>query len=144
MMYACEVMANIIAKEKAEAEAKRKAEEARIAKAFAKFEKNIESIDAYVERALIANGGKVELLIDHGWLACDGFWYFAKKNYCYSSTKPYWSNKSETEEFHLETYIEYLRQHCFEVELVNRPFTAYSSTGKSSMEMTGKTLKISI
>ena len=144
MMYACEVMASVIAKKAAEEEAKRQAELKEIAKAMEEFEKNLESIDAYVEKKLIAGNGKASLLIDHDWLSCKGFWAFAEKNFNYLRTKPHWENTIKTKEFPLEFYVQYLRDHCFNVEIVEHPFTAYSSTGKSKREMKGMTLEISI
>lgn len=144
MMYACEIVASVVAKKVAEEEAKRQAELARVARAIELFKKDLENIDAYVEKKLIEGDGKACLLIDHSASACDGFWHFAEKDYCYSQSKPYWSNDRKTGDFPLDTYIEYLRDHCFNVEIIKCPFTAYSSTGKSSAEMPGITLKISV
>ena len=99
-----------------------------------KFQKHIEEIDAYVEENLIAGNGKAELMIDKYWFDwgdCEGFWYFARKNYRYSSSKPYWDNHRETASFPLDSYIKYLREHGFTVERVERPFIGYSSTSKS-------------
>ena len=144
MMCACEIVASVVAKKMAEEEAKRQAELARIARAIELFKENLESIDDYVEKKLIAGNGKACLMIDHSALACDGFWHFAEKDYRYSKSKPYWSNDRKTHDFPLDTYIEYLRDHCFNVEIIKCPFTAYSSTGKSSEEMPGITLKISV
>jgi hypothetical protein len=144
MKYAYEIMADVVAKKMAEEEAKRLAQLEKIAKAMENFQKHIEEIDAYVEEKLIAGNGEAELMIDNSWVSCDGFWHFAEKDYRYSDTKPYWSNKLKTEEFPLELYIGYLREHCFTVEIVEHPFTAYSSTLKSSERMKGITLKISV
>ena len=144
MKYACEIMVDVVAKKMAEEEAKRLVQLEKIAKAMENFQKHIEEIDTYVEEKLVAGDGKAELMIDTGWVSCEGFWYFAEKDYRYSDTKPYWSNSQKTAEFPLELYIEYLREHCFTVEMVERPFTAYSSTFKSSEQMRGITLKISV
>lgn len=144
MKYACEIMADVVAKKMAEEEEKRLAQLKKIAKAMENFQKHIEEIDAYVEEKLIAGDGEAELMIDTDYWSCEGFWHFAEKDYRYSNTKPYWSNHRKTAEFPLELYIEYLREHCFTVERVERPFTAYSSTLKSSEKMKGITLKISV
>ena len=144
MKYACEIMADVIAKKKAEEEAKRLAELERINKAMEYFQKHIEEIDAYVEKKLIEGNGKAELMIDNEESHCKDFWYFAKKSYKYSDTEPYWYNCRITTDFPLGLYIERLREHCFTVEKVERPFVAYSSTLKNKKEMKGITLKISI
>lgn len=144
MKYACEIMVDVAAKKMAEEEAKRLAQLEKIAKAMENFQKHIEEIDAYVEEKLIAGDGKAELMIDSLCVSCEGFWYFAEKDYRYSNTDPYWYNTQKTEIFPLDFYIEYLREHCFTVEIVKRPFTAYSSTFKSTAEMEGITLKISV
>lgn len=143
MKYACEIMTDVVAKKMAEEEAKRLVQLKKIAKAMENFQKHIEEIDAYVEEKLVAGDGKAELMIDTGWVSCEGFWHFAEKDYSYSNIKPYWFNLRKTEAFPLELYIEYLREHCFTVEMVERPFTAYSSTLKSSRQMKGIILKIS-
>ena len=144
MMYACEVAANVIAKKIAEEEVKKQAELKRIAEAMEQFEGNLKSIDTYVEKKLIAGNGQASLLIDRVCWSCEGFWFFAEKDFRYSSNKPYWYNVSVSAEFPLEFYIQYLRDHCFNVEIIECPFTAYSSTGKSERKMDGITLKISI
>lgn len=144
MKYAYEIMAEVTAKKKAEEEAKRLAELEKINKAMENFQKHIEEIDAYVEKKLIKGNGKAELMIDNYLSACKGFWYFATKYYKYSDTKPYWDNLRVTSDFPLELYIEYLREHCFTVEKIERPFMGYSSTGKTEIKMDGITLKISV
>ena len=151
MKYACEIMAEVIAKKKAEEERKRVEEEAsRLAKlamtkkAMEEFQKNIEEIDAYVEKELIKGEGRAELMIDERRFYCEGFWCFVKKDYRYSKVSPYWENKRMTETFPLEPYIEHLREHCFTVEKIRRPFTGYSSNFKQKRNMEGITLKISI
>lgn len=148
MKNACEIMIEVAVKEKIEEEKKRVKQLERMAKSMEKFKKHIEEIDAYVEKELIAGKGEAELMIDHywgrDWGDCEGFWYFARKSYRYSSSKPYWDNHRETESFPLDSYINYLREHGFTVEKVERPFTAYSSTLKSSTRMEGITLKISV
>jgi hypothetical protein len=108
------------------------------------FKANLESIDAYVEEKLLEGNGKAELMIDQYLLSVDGFWCFAEKSYIYSTKYPYWGNKKVSEQFHLDTYIEYLREHCFTVEIVEKPFMACSSTGKTERKLEGIHLKISI
>lgn len=144
MMYACEIVASIVAKKAAEEEEKRQAQLAKIAQAMEKFREHLESIDAYVEKKLIENEGQVCLMIERSQVSCKGFWHFAKKSFRYSTTKPYWFNDQETEDFPLDIYIEHLCEHCFNVEIIECPFTAYSASGKSSEVMEGITLKISV
>lgn len=136
MMYACEMIA-MIAEKKAREEAER------LSKALADFQKNLASIDDYVEKKLIAGGGKAKLLIDEESWGPKGFYYFSKKDYRYSSICPYWNNARVSENFPLEAYIQYLRDHCYEVEIIKEPFEAYSSTLKSETMMEGLTLSIS-
>lgn len=136
MMYACEMMAMI-------AEKKAKEEAERLLKALADFQKNLASIDDYVEKKLVAGGGKAKLLIDEVSWGPKGFYHFSKKDYRYSSICPYWSNERASESFPLEAYIQYLRDHCYEVEIIKEPFKAYSSTLKSEKMMEGLTLSIS-
>ena len=144
MKYAYEIMAEVTAKNKAEEEAKRLVELEKINKAMENFQKHIEEIDAYVEKKLIEGNGKAELMIDNYLSSGKGFWYFATKYYKYSDTKPYWDNLRVTSDFPLGLYIERLREHCFTVEQVERPFMGYSSTGKTEIKMDGITLKISV
>jgi hypothetical protein len=143
-MYACEMSAVITAKKLAEEEAKRQAKLAKFAKAMEEFKANLESIDAYVEEKLLEGNGKAELLIDKYLISVDDFWCFAEKSYAYSTEYPYWNNKKMSEQFHLDTYIEYLREHCFTVEIIEKPFMACSSTGKTKTKLAGIHLKISI
>lgn len=146
MMYACEMVAKVLAKKAEEEEAKRQAELAKRAKALERFKENLESIDAYVEEKLLEGNGCVKLLIEEEDWYCNGFWSFAEKDYkSYPSRSyPYWHNIQVTEYFPLDVYMEYLRDHCFEVEVVECPFTAFSSTGKTERTMPGITLKISV
>ena len=143
MMYACEIVASIVAKKMTEEEEKRQAQLAKIAQAMDDFKNHLESIDAYVEKKLIENEGQAYLMIDD-YAQLEGFWYFVEKSFSYSSTKPYWTNTRKTKNFPLDIYIDYLREHCFNVEVIECPFTAYSASGKSSMTMKGVTLKISV
>ena len=136
MMYACEMMAMI-------AEKKAKEDAERLLKALADFQKNLASIDDYVEKKLVAGDGKAKLLIDEVSWGPKGFYYFSKKDYRYSAYCPYWSNERVSKDFPLEAYIQYLRDHCYEVEIIKEPFTAYSSTLKSETTMEGLTLSIS-
>lgn len=144
MKNACEIMIEVAVKKKIEEEKKRLEQLEKIAKAMEKFQKHIEEIDVYVEKKLVEGNGKAELMIDHKYYECEGFWYFAQKDYRYSCINPYWINSRETESFPLDFYINYLQEHGFTVERVERPFIAYSSTSKSSERMEGITLKISV
>ena len=142
MMCAYEIVVNVEAKKKAEEEAKRRVEQEIIAEAIEVFKENLERIDAYVEKKLIEGDGKACLMIEKSYP--NGFWNFAEKDYRYFKTMPYWFNKRMTEDFPLDIYIEYLREHCFNVEIIECPFNAYSSTGKTFEKMPGITLKISV
>jgi hypothetical protein len=144
MMCACELAIVVEEKRKAEEEARRLAELKRLNEAMEEFKRNLEKIDAYVEKHLIAGNGKAELMIEKRYGCPDGFYSFAEKDYRYSSTKPYWCNNTESEKFPLEVYIKYLQEHCYKVSIVECPFTAYSASFKSSQQMEGLTLKISM
>ena len=144
MMCAYELAIVVEEKRKAEEEARRLAELKRLNEAMEKFKRDLEEIDAYVEKHLIAGNGKAELMIEKRHGCPDGFYSFAEKDYSYSNTKPYWLNKQRHEKVPLEVYIKYLQEHCYKVSVVERPFTAYSASLKSSQQMEGLTLKISM
>lgn len=142
MKCAYEIYSAVEAKMAAEAEAKRQAKLQEIAKALVHYKASLPSIDEYVEQKLINGNGVAYLMIDRSIV--DGFWYFSEQDCRYGIYQPYWHNKKMSEPFPLDTYIEYLREHCFNVELQAYPFTAYSSTGKSSQKKDGITMKISV
>lgn len=135
-------------------EAERFAEEERkrklIEEKMEKFKANIKKIDEYVEKMLVASeNGCVELMYGtkfehYGWDEDGEFFTFTEK--CkYPNTKWwFWEEAVMTPEFHLGVYIKYLEEHCFKVEKIERPYTAYSSTGKSVANMKGRMLRISI
>ena len=135
-------------------EAERIAEEERRRKIFEeqmqKFKDNIEKIDEYVEKQLVASSnGCVELHYGSEWEFYDdernGFFCFTTKQYYNPGDKvPYWHEYERTPFFHLDTYIEYLKAHCFKVEKIEKPYHAESSTGRSVKEMKGRMLRISI
>lgn len=95
---------------------------------------------------MLEGNGCVKLLIEEKDWYCNGFRSFSEKDYkSYPSLSyPYWHNIRVTKYFPLDVYMEYLRDHCFEVEVVKCPFTASSFTGKTECEMSGIMLKISI
>ena len=140
MKNACEIKAMLIAEEMMR-------EQARLKNAMEKFFKALPEIDEFVEKHLIEGKGRASLLIDAHGCSPKGFYYFAEKNYTsypHARQSPYWSNKAISEDFPLDEYIKYLQEHCYHVEVVKRPFTAYSSTGKTSDTMEGLTMIISM
>lgn len=148
MMYACEMM-TMITEKKAKEEAERKEREARekaekLAKALQNFYNNLKAIDVFVEEQIFKGEGKAKILIEQDFNDPDDFYYFAKKDWRYSTVYPYWNNQRVSTSFPLETYVAYLRDHCYTVEVIKEPFKAYSSTFKSDRIMEGLTLSISI
>lgn len=148
MMYACEMM-TMITEKKAREEAERLEREARekaekLAKALQNFYNDLKEIDAFVEKQILKGEGKVKILIDRDSYEPDDFYYFAKKDWRYSTVYPYWNNQRVSTSFPLETYIAYLRDHYYTVEVIKEPFMAYSSTLKFDRMMEGLTLSISI
>ena len=146
MKYACE-MIEAIAIQTAEQEVERMKKDAeKYAKAMVEFEKNLDTIDAYVESQLLKGNGIATLMVDNdkGYSQPNGFFYFAEKDTRYGLKYPYWYNDRKTSFFPLALYVKYLEDHCYKVEVEKHPFIAYSSTGKSHREMEGLHLKISI
>lgn len=136
MMYACEMM-TMITEKKAREEAERKA------RALQNFYDHLKEIDVFVEKQIFEGEGKVKILIDRDFNDSD-FYYFAEKDWRYSTIYPYWYNRKVSASFPLEIYVAYLRDHCYTVEVIKEPFKAYSSTLKSERMMEGLTLSVSI
>ena len=131
--------------ERIKAEEERKA---RYEKKLAKFYENLEKIDEVVENALLKGRGKAEILVDDLW-SCneDGFYHFAEKDNCNAYKNgghvSYYT-KSISSDFPLEIYVDYLKSHCYNVEVIDYSFIGYSSTGKTSRTVSCKKMKISI
>lgn len=113
---------------KAEEERKRKYEED-----LKYFYEHIEEIDSYVEKELIKNKGRVELLCEKcSWRS--GFYRFGEKDYDYKSKNgglPYYALRPITSVFPFDIYVEYLKSHCYTVEAEDATFAGASSTGKT-------------
>lgn len=113
---------------KAEEERKRKYE-----KDLKYFYEHIESIDSYVEKELVNNKGKIELLCEElPWWS--GFYRFGEKDYDYKSKNggfPYYYLRPSALAFPLDIYVEYLKSHCYTVKIESATFMGASSTGKT-------------
>lgn len=156
MKCALEMVSAIIVNEEQKRIEKEKNEALAVAQAMEDFVSNkLATLDTFVENALLNGKGKVNILIDTSHPATkvngkfyypEGFVKFVEKNYSYKHYGcPYWSYSSlNAPTFPLDFYIEYLKNHCYDVKIEYHPFEAYSSSGKSMMIMEGKTLCISI
>ena len=117
---------------KAEEERKRRYEED-----LKKFYECIEKIDSYVEKELLKNKGKVELLCEECcWRS--GFYSFGEKNYDYKNKNggyPHYYLTQNTPMFPLDIYVAYLKSHCYTVQIENTTFKGASSTGKTKFEV---------
>lgn len=113
---------------RAEEERKRKYE-----KDLKYFYEHIGDIDSYVEKELMNGKGKIELLCEKlTWWS--GFYRFGEKDYDYKSKNggfPYYYLRPNTSAFPLDIYIEYLKSHCYTVEIEDATFMGASSTGKT-------------
>ena len=107
------------------------------------FKKNLSVIDEYVERMLLENNGKAEILLkeEYLWIKEKTFYSFANKDYNIHG-QVYWQNVAVTSAFPLNDYVQYLQSYGYTVNLIYRPFQAYSSTGKSSCVMDGFSMQI--
>lgn len=117
---------------KAEEERKRKYEED-----LKYFYEHIEKLDSYVEKELMNGKGKIELLCEKfPW--SNGFYHFGKKSYYYENRNggyPYYYLTPSTSDFPLDIYVEYLKSHCYTVEIKDATFIGASSTGKTKFEV---------
>lgn len=95
-------------------------------------------VDAFVEKALIDGKGEFVQLIYAAPSFYPHFIQFVEKSNEYRYKYPrndmrYWSvTPVQDWEIPLEIYVEHLRSLCFEVEIIEAPWTGYSSTGKTS------------
>lgn len=147
----CALEMTIAVEEAKRLEEIRKAEErkARYNEAVRKFYEDIESIDKYVEKALLEGGGTAELMFDNYWERERelGQFHFCSKDMCYKDRNggyPYYCTKSETENFILDLYVDYLKSHCYKVTVTPCDFWGYSSTGKTKKKVNCYKMKISI
>lgn len=144
MKHAYEIAKMVEEKKRKEEEEKKRIHLEYLAKKMEEYQKNLPNIDKYVEEKLVTGNGFAELMYD--FIGCDGYARFTKKSYDYDHNleMPYWTNARVTDEFPLEIYIAYLKEHGFAVEKTEHPFIASSSTGKTHCEMSGLCLKISV
>ena len=107
-------------------------------------------VDAFVEKALIDGKGKFVQLIDTASSLYPHFIQFVEKSNEYRHKYPrddmrYWSvTPIKDWEIPLEIYVEHLRSLCFEVEVIEAPWTGYSSTGKTSRIVDTKQLIVRV
>lgn len=111
-----------------------------------RFYEHIKEIDFYVEKKLLNNKGKAELLCEEcPWWS--GFYLFGEKNYDYRNKNggyPYYSLTSKASAFPLDIYIEYLESHCYTVKLEDATFVGASTTGKTKSKVPCIKITISI
>lgn len=111
------------------------------------FYENLEKINEVVENALLKGRGKAEILVDEYSDNADGFYHFAEtdRKYAYKNGgHDYYYTKSISDLFPLEIYVDYLKSHCYNVEVVDYSFIGYSSTGATKRTVHCKKMKISI
>lgn len=126
---------------KAEEERKRRYEED-----LKYFYNHIKSIDSYVEKELIKSKGRIELLCEECYWR-SGFYYFGEKNYDYKNKNggyPHYYLTQSTPMFPLDIYVEYLKSHCYTVEIKDATFIGASSTGKTKSKVSCIKMIISI
>jgi hypothetical protein len=129
-----------------------KAEEERKAKYQAKlaeFYEELERFDEKVENALLEGKGKAEFLIDNSrsYKEEGDFYYLAEPDNFYAYKNgghPYYCMARHSCDFPLEIYVDYLKSHCYNVEITDYSFIGYSSTGATSRTVKCKKMKISI
>ena len=116
---------------------------------LAEFYENLEKIDSIVEKALLKGKGKAEIMVDSCWSHNRDldFYCFAEYDDSYTHKNgghAYYYTKSISEYFPLEKYVEYLKEHCYNVEVEPYSFIGYSSTGATKKTVHCKKMKISI
>lgn len=99
------------------------------------YRQNLPAIDELVETELFGGKGKARIMFEKGYNAPQGFYHFCSKDFTYSMSQPYYSNRVESVPFPLADYTEYLEQHGYKVSTEAEVFTGYSSTGKTSRKM---------
>lgn len=149
MKCALEMAVAIAEVERLEAIRKEEERKKEFEKRLAEFYKNIEKIDAFVENAILNGKGKTELLVNSSFYFEEelGFYHFAELNNSYAHKNggfAYYCTQTLTNSFPLEIYIEYLKSHCYNVEIVPYSFVGYSSTGKTKRTVYCNKMKISI
>ena len=117
-----------------------------IAKEYETYLKYKPALDNYVEKNLLKGNGSVVFLVQKSQRTTDreNMYLIVEKNYQYSKSKPYWYNDILSDPFHLNDYLKSLTDLCYDVEVKDASFTAYSSTGASKRTMNCLEIKISI
>jgi hypothetical protein len=104
------------------------------------------TLDNYFEKILLKGNGSAVLLVQKCQRTTDkeNMYVIVEKNYNYSKSKPYWWNDILSDPFHLNDYLKSLTDACYDVEVKDASFTAYSSTGASTKRMNCLEIKVSI
>lgn len=148
MKCALEMAAEIAEVERLERIKEEEERKARYQAKLEKFYENLEKINEVVENALLKDRGTTEILVDD--LSAyneDGFYHFAVADgqYAYKNGgHAYYHTKRISDDFPLESYVDYLKSHCYNVEVVDYSFIGYSSTGATKRTVHCKKMKISI
>ena len=138
MNCALEMKIAVVEKIAKEEEEKRLAKQREIERKMQEYLNNLSYFNKKVELALLEGNGIAEILIDKVGFSNDGYYQMVYQYYYNSAMekqkKPYWSvGIWNSLKFNLAHYCEYLRQHCYEVEVIPFSYRGYSSTGKSTM-----------
>lgn len=127
-------MINEREKEKREKELKEKWE---------RFYQQREEIENLIEESLLKNKRFETYISKESYTETDFYEFVEKTDYC-GNNKPYWYYSGTKLFVPLEYFCNYLRSLCYEVDIVERPYIGYSSTGKSQRKMEGLTLIVRI
>ena len=117
-----------------------------IAKEYEDYLKYKPTLDKYFEKNLLKGNGSMVFLVQKSKRATDkeNMYIIVEKNYQYSKYKPYWYNDILSDPFHLNDYLKSLTDLCYNVEVKDGSFTAYSSSGASTRQMNCLEIKVSI
>jgi ribosomal protein L17 len=149
MKCALEMAAVIVEAERLETIRKEEERKKEFEKRLVKFYEKIEKIDTFVENAILKGKGKAELLVDSPFSTEKelGCYCFAELDNRYADRNggyPYYYTNTLTDNFPLEIYIEYLKSHCYNAEIIPYSFVGYSSTGRTKRTVRCNKIKISI
>lgn len=138
MKCALEMKIAVVEKITKEEEEKRLAKQREMERKMQEYLNHLSYFNKEIESALLEGNGLAEILIDKADFSNDGYYQIVYQYY-YSAAmrkqkKPYWTlGISNNFKFNLTHYCDYLRQHCYEVEVIPFSYRGYSSTGKSTM-----------
>lgn len=106
-------------------------------------------INDFVEKLLLEGNGKAEFLIKKCTAASEqGFYYIGEISNPYQTELPYWNlfyHKAFVSNLlHLEHYVNFLKNLCYDVSVEEASFYGNSSTGKTKKLVSCSCVKVSI